>query len=68
MELPFTELEDQPWRLENAKFEESIRYPSGDTEKAVRKMTIWTGLPGGSVVKTLSCRCRGCRFDPWLGK
>ena len=43
MELPFIELEDQPWSLENAQFEESIRYPSGDTEKAVRKMNIWQG-------------------------
>lgn len=28
------------WGLESAKFEESVRHPSGDMEKAVRKMNI----------------------------
>ena len=61
------ELEDQPWSLENAEFEQSVRYASGDMEKAFRKTNIWTGLPGGSVVKTLSCQCKGAGLIPGWG-
>ena len=36
---------------------------------AIKKYNI-LGLdfPRGPMVKTLCLHCRGCRFDPWLGK
>ena len=36
---------------------------------AIKKYNI-LGLdfPSGLMVKTLCLHCRGCRFDPWLGK
>ena len=29
---------------------------------------ILTGLPGGSVDKEFTCRCKKHRFDPWVRK
>ena len=44
---------------------------------SVARSSIKRNFPGGPVVKNLSCkkkkesilqhRCRGCRFNPWLG-
>ena len=28
-------------------------------------INAWRDFPGGPVAKTLSCQCRGVRFDPW---
>ena len=33
----------------------------------IKKSTNNWDFPGGPVVKTPCCQCRGCGFDPWLG-